>query len=173
MEFNLGLISNIYLLILLVILIFMTLVITKQVIDISIIDYKYWLLNRRSLSLLVDSKEYLIFSRILVLKKLWFEAIEFLELTSVRMNHRDSYFLNTFGCIYESLGNYSLAEKYYLDATVSDTCCLVALRNLANIYIKTEKEYLAYLVYANILDCDPNNTFAKKEYLKLVSKYSG
>ena len=173
MRFNLGLISNIYLLILLVILVFMTLVITRQVVDICIIDYRYWFFKRRSISLLIDSKEYARFSRTLVIKKLWFEAIEFLELTIVKLRYRDPYCLNTFGFIYESLGDYYLAEKYYLDATLSTSCYLVALLNLANIYIINKKEYSAYLVYRDILDCCPDNSLAKKEYLRLVSKYSG
>lgn len=173
MRFNLGLIPNVYLLILLVVLVFMTVVITKQVVNIFGADYKYFRLRYQSRSLLIDSKQYLIFSQILVLKKLWFEAIQFLELSSLEMQDQDAYCLNTFGFIYESLGDYSLAEKYYLDATLSTSCYLVALRNLAHIYIMNQKEDLAYLVYVKILSCDPDNMFAKRESLRLSSKYSG
>ena len=173
MKFNLGLISNIYLLILLVFLVSMTFVITRQVIYIYVIDYKHMILRRRTLSVLIDSRDYSVYYRILVLKKLWFEAIEFLELISLKVEDKDAYILNTLGFIYESLADYSLSEKYYLDATLSTPCYISAMKNLARIYIINKKENLAYSVYGKILDCDPDNIFAKKEYTRLVSKDSG
>nr|YP_009541955.1 hypothetical protein [Neogoniolithon spectabile]AYR06164.1 hypothetical protein [Neogoniolithon spectabile] len=158
---------NIYLLVLFVILFPLAFLVTWQILNMVYIEYIYLSLQKKYIADSLSSIEYLNFIKVLVIKKLWFDAIRFLELRPYMNKECLSRCLNTLGFIYESITEYGLAEQYYFEAVNSKSCYLVAMQNLAKIYDLKKKNHLAIAIYKYILRCDPKNVIAKRRISSL------
>lgn len=74
---------------------------------------------------------------------------------------------NNLGVAYEREGEYELAVREYKKAIEKDSNFTVAMINLANIYLKTEKPKKAKKYYKKALETDPSSLVARNNLANL------
>lgn len=124
----------IYSIVLLVFLFLYSYLITLQLYKFSRLELSFQILPLNSISVEnYDLKKLFQILRILLYKKLWFEALKLVESQkNIKIANRHHYF-NVAGFIYQNMNNNDLAKLCYFRSLSEKMDCPVALSNLAKL----------------------------------------
>ena len=153
----LFLMPNIYLVILFILLFYVSVIITRQVLQIFLLQYNYWRLCKLQLRAKLSIDQVFLLVQVLIEKKLWLYALKELEsLDKINLEYKHKYF-NAFGFIYDKMHKYNLAKIYYCKALALKKDYCVALYNLARVY-EIQKNYnLALITYQSVILYKPDD----------------
>lgn len=171
MLLNNNLISDIYFSILLIILIFLSLIITYQIVKLIFLEVNYLSFKYEKYVYLTEDQIFE-FAHFLIKKKMWFKAVKLLESGSLKKIEENAKYCNVVGFLYYNMKIYNLAKKYYIKALNINPSYIIALSNLARIYNLQNKKDLALNTYKDILIYDPDNEMARVNIAKLINRDS-
>lgn len=155
-----DLISGAYFVIILIILFTLSIVISAQYF--SLITSEFYLRQFNMDNHVNSSIDQLLFIvKALIAKRLWFKAIQLMEVRFSVSEEMIYKYFNAIGFIYDKMHEYDLAQAYYLKAIDAKSDYVVALQNLAQVYIKKKFYSLALSTYRTVLIYDKENKVAQ------------
>lgn len=171
-RMNKVLIPKVYFIILSIFLMPLVIMITDQVIKIFVREGQLEILRRRQLDQNCTPKDLFNLAKLYTLRKQWFSSICILELClQTTVEHKCIYF-NALGFCYYNLKHYDSAKDYYMKAIHCKKDYVLALNNLAKVYLSTENYREALRTYESILNYNPDFMHVKENIENLRSRDS-
>lgn len=126
----------------------------------------YYLKTKASYLKSHAGQQFFVFLSALVKKKLWFDAIKFIEASKSVAQEADHQYFNALGFVYYNMKKYDLAQIYYTEALNVKKDYVMALQNLVKVYEVLQDRPRMLSTYQCILRYDPSNRIAR-QYLEV------